>query len=229
VVTTTGDSEGEVVREQAVQVSDEQLQGVLPAFCGEIVQVPPMYSALKHEGKALYEYAREGVEIERKARQVVIHELSARLLDGQTFEMNVWCSKGTYIRTLAGDIGDALGCGASLIGLQRVASGLAVLEQCVTLEELEAMSEGQRMKQLKPPEFLLEGVPVVALRDEDAGRFLTGMRRRVDVTDAPLVQVMGEKPRVLLGAGRVVRGELIAQRLLSPVEVKEYIEQTEIR
>ncbi|MGL4668881.1 MAG: tRNA pseudouridine(55) synthase TruB [Saezia sp.] len=226
VVTTTGDSEGEVIRQESVQMSKEQLQNVLPGFLGDILQMPPMYSALKHEGKALYEYARAGIEIERKSRPVTIHELQASLLDAQTFEMKVRCSKGTYIRTLASDIGDALGCGASLIGLERVASGFAVLNDCMTLEELDGMSEEQRMKQLKPPQVLLEGFPVVVLKEDDAGRFLTGTRRLIDKPDTPFVQVMGDNPQALLGIGKIVRGELIAQRLLSPLEIKEYLEQT---
>lgn len=226
VVTATGDSEGEILKQQDVEITAEQLQNVLPEFLGEIVQTPPMYSALKHEGKALYEYARAGIEVERAARRVVIHELKANWMDPQTFEMEVRCSKGTYIRTLAVDIGDALGCGASLIGLQRTASGLATLDQCISLEELEGMSEAQRMKQLKPPQFLLEGFPTVVLEDKDAGRFLTGMRRRIEMSDTPLVQVMGKNPSALLGLGRVLCGELIAERLLSPIEIKEYLEQT---
>ena len=229
VTTTTGDSEGEVVRQLGVRMSSDELMQklacVLPSFKGEVTQLPPMFSALKHEGKALYEYARAGIEVERKTRQVVIHGLEVTVLDHETVEIDVTCSKGTYIRTLACDIGDALGCGAHLIGLRRVATGAVSLDQCITIEALENMTEAERLKCLKPPECLLEGIPQVVLEECDAGRFLTGMRRVVSLPDAALVKVVGRQPDVLLGIGHIKAGELIPDRLLSPVEIQQWIEQ----
>lgn len=225
VSTTTADSEGEIIGEHEVSVTPEQLQAILPQFRGEIWQLPPMYSALKHEGKALYEYAREGIEIKRPERKVFIHALGAKMLDARTIELDVRCSKGTYIRTLGSDIGNALGCGAHLISLQRTATGNATWEQCITLEALEAMTEDERMKNLKPPQFLLQGVPEVFLEHQEAGRFLTGMRRPVSMADAAMVQVMGKAPEALLGVAHIQSGELIPDRLLSPIEIKEWVEQ----
>lgn len=226
VVTTTGDCEGDVVKQSMVNVDEIHLQNALTLFNGDIVQLPPMYSALKFEGKALYEYARAGIDVERKTRQVTVRELDAHLVDENTFTMNVLCSKGTYIRTLASDIGAALGCGASLIGLKRLASGNVKLEHCITLEQIEAMSEAQRMKLLRPPHMLLEKYPIVTLNTEDAGRFLTGARRRIDEQNTPFVQVMDKETHTFLGLGSIFNGELIAKRLLSPIEITEYIEQT---
>ncbi|PJC02436.1 MAG: tRNA pseudouridine(55) synthase TruB, partial [Gallionellales bacterium CG_4_9_14_0_8_um_filter_59_50] len=121
--TTTGDAEGEVVAQRAVAVTADQLRQVLAAFTGEIQQLPPMYSALKHQGKPLYEYIRQGETVERAARPVVIHELALQRWAGDELVLDVRCSKGTYVRTLAEDIGEALGCGAHLTGLRRSGIG----------------------------------------------------------------------------------------------------------
>lgn len=225
VITNTGDSEGEVLEQRAVHVTDEQLQAVLPRFQGQITQVPPMFSALKFQGKALYEYAREGIEIEREERQVVIRHLQARRMDDTTVELDVVCSKGTYIRTLAMDLGQALGCGASLLALQRTATGTFQLDACTTLPELEAMDEQERLSLLYPSEVLLGNIPSVTLSVQDAGRFLTGMRRQVSLPNAPLVKVFGCEPNAFLGVASVQAAELIPKRLLSPVEIQEWIEQ----
>lgn len=227
VTTTTGDAEGDIIKTSSVTVSQDQLAQMQTRFMGEITQMPPMYSALKHEGKALYEYAREGIEVERKSRQVTIYALNLHLVDAQTVEMDVVCSKGTYIRTLASDIGDALGCGASLSSLRRLASGMVEIDECITLDALQVMTEEERMTLLKPPDYLLKDLPVITLEGEDAGRFLTGMRRKVDHPDAKLVQVIGMSPNALLGIAQIYSGELIPQRLLSPVEIKEWLEQSQ--
>ncbi|HEU6453855.1 MAG TPA: tRNA pseudouridine(55) synthase TruB, partial [Roseateles sp.] len=127
--TTTGDAEGEVLeRHDAAHVTAEQVAAASRAFTGEIDQMPPMYSALKHEGKALYEYARAGVEIERKSRRVTIHAIDIVAMHPGTVTLDVRCTKGTYIRTLAEDIGAALGCGAHLTALRRLSIGLYGLD-----------------------------------------------------------------------------------------------------
>lgn len=225
VLTNTGDSEGEVLDQRDVSVTDDQLQAALLPFKGVISQTPPMFSALKYQGKALYEYARQGIEIKRDARQVTIYALSAKRIDDVTVELDVVCSKGTYIRTLAMDLGDALGCGASLQALQRIATGALQLNACVTLPELEAMDEHQRLARLLPSEVLLGDIPDVTLNADDAGRFLTGMRRHVQHSDAVAVKVFGQNPHAFLGLASVQAEELIPKRLLSPVEIREWIEQ----
>ena len=229
VSTTTGDAEGDVVQERPVPtITPEQLDAVRARFTGAIAQIPPMHSALKKDGKALYEYARAGVEVERAPRQVVIHALKLALAQDHTAApaiiIEVTCSKGTYIRTLGEDIGAALGCGGHLTRLRRVATGPFLQEQCVTLESLEAMPESQRLTALLPPEVLVPDHTAVTLGSEDAGRFLSGMRRRGAWPDAAQVAVFGESPRALLGTAHVTAGELIPNRLLSPLEIQQILQ-----
>lgn len=228
VMTRTGDAEGEVIQRQAVACTPGQVVEALDRFTGAIVQVPPMHSALKKEGKALYEYARQGQEVERTPRTVTIHalELLDMHLHGEapSLRLRVHCSKGTYIRTLGEDIGQALGCGAHLAELRRVATGGFALDQCVTLAHIEALPEGERFRLLQPVEALLAGHPRVTLDSDNAARFLSGMRRRGHWPDAPLVAVWGDRPRALLGTGQVRGGELIAQRLLSPEEIRQILQ-----
>ena len=183
-----------------------------------------MHSALKRDGKPLYEYARAGIELEREPRRVTIH--SIRVVEGgaDRWTLDVSCSKGTYIRTLAADIGAALGCGAYLAALRRTGSGALSLDQALTLDQLAALD----------PEALDEALPAgrrAASRRgrassstaEDAGRFLSGVRRRLSLRDAPAVRVYGPEPGAFLGTGHVAGGELIATRLLSPLEVEALV------
>ncbi len=234
--TTTGDREGEVVEEHAVTVDRSAIEAACRRFTGRIQQTPPMHSALKHEGKALYEYARAGVEIERPAREVTVH--SVDILDWQspTLLLDVACSKGTYIRTLAEDIGQALGCGAHLSALRRTGAGPLNLQHAVTLEALQAMTEAEREARLLPADTLLAAWPAVQLPDTEAGRFLSGLRRRVGLPDAPAVRVYRRPPEppddpaapsgaalgAFLGTAHITAGELISDRLLSPIEVQEF-------
>ncbi|TNF61527.1 MAG: tRNA pseudouridine(55) synthase TruB [Burkholderiales bacterium] len=233
VTTTTGDAEGDVLQTRPVTCSAGQVVEVLDAFTGVIEQVPPMYSALKKEGKALYEYAREGVAVEREARRVTIHdlELLEMQLQGQTphLRLRVRCSKGTYIRTLGEDLARALGCGGHLTMLRRVQTGPFTAGQCITLEALEALPENERMQRLLPVQSLLPDHRPVTLASEDAARFLGGLRRRGDWPDQPRVAVYGPPAGggtepVLLGSGHTVAGELIAGRLLSPIEIQQILE-----
>ena len=223
-----GDLEGEVLRERPVNVSREALRAACDRFTGEIEQLPPMHSALKHEGKALYEYARAGVEVEREARRVTIHRIDIVEGDHDRWVLDVRCSKGTYIRTLAEDLGEALGCGAHLAGLRRTGSGALTLEGAVTLETLEAIDEAARDACLLSADALLADCPEVRLGAEDAARFLAGMRRRLSLADARQVRVFGPEPRAFLGSAHIVAGELISTRLLSPSEVQGLVtERTE--
>lgn len=227
IKTTTGDAEGEVLQTREVNVTQEDLRRVQPQFTGLIRQVPPMHSALKKDGKALYEYARAGVVVEREAREITIHELNMALAPVDTaqpaIKMVVKCSKGTYIRTLGEDVGEALGCGAHLSALRRIETGGFSVQNSVTLEALEAMSEAQRLACLMPVESLLGSHTVVTLDNENAGRFLSGVRRRGAWPDAEKVAVFGDQPRSLLGSAHVKGGELIPGRLLSPIEIAQIL------
>jgi tRNA pseudouridine55 synthase len=217
--TTTGDLEGVTVEERAVAVDRAAVDAVLERFIGPLDQRPPMFSALKHEGRALYEYAREGREVERAARRVTVRAIDVLSFEGATLALDVRCSKGTYIRTLAEDIGAALGCGAHLAALRRTGSGALPIDNAVTLDALEAMAESERDRRLLPPDVLLSDWPEHSLSADEAARFLTGLRRRVSSPDAPRVRVYGPDRRVL-GAAHITAGELIPDRLLSPLEVQ---------
>ena len=141
--TNTGDAEGEVLETRPVNISLEQAEAVLPQFRGDIMQVPPMYSALKQDGQPLYKLARAGEVVERKARSIHIAALELLSLEGDLLRLRVSCSKGTYIRTLAEDIGRELGCGAHVAGLRRIAAGPFDLSRSVTLDELIALHDEQ--------------------------------------------------------------------------------------
>ena len=222
VKTATGDAEGEVIARHPVAVTADDLARVQARFTGPIRQVPPMHSALKKDGKALYEYARAGVEVERAPRDVVIHSLSITTMPGgEELFIRATVSKGTYIRTLGEDIGEALGCGAHLTALRRVATGGFEVSRCVTLEALEAMSEPERLAALLPSEALVADHMRVTLGAEDAVRFLSGLRRRGGWADSPAVAVFGDAPRAFLGTAHVKAGELIPGRLLSPIEIQQ--------
>jgi len=225
VRTSTGDAEGEAIDTRRVDIDTRDMLAACARFIGEIEQVPPMHSALKRDGKALYEYARAGVEVEREPRRVVIREIN--LMGGLHDEwmIDVRCSKGTYIRTLAEDIGEALGCGAHLIALRRTGSGPLTLDHAVTLDQLADMSEPQRDAMLLPADTLLADWPAVRLDDDDAGRFLSGVRRRLPLADAPRVRVYGPQPQAFLGSGHIAGGELISNRLLSPLEVEGLLQK----
>lgn len=229
VKTSTADAEGEVIEERAVQVTAEQLEAVVRRFTGPIAQVPPMYSALKKDGKALYAYARAGIDVEREARQVTIHELKvtkSRMDTAQpAIEFIANCSKGTYIRTLGEDMGEALGCGAHLSALRRIRTGDFEESQCITLGALEAMTEPERLACLLPVDVLLPKHVRVTLDSNDAARFLSGMRRRGPWPDASEVAVYGAHPGALLGTAHIKAGELIPVRLLSPLEIGQTLDQ----
>jgi len=215
-----GDREGEVLQERPVAFDQTLLQASIQRLTGEIEQVPPMQSALKHQGKALYEYARAGIEVERQPRRVTIHRLKVVAWSGAKLVLDVYCSKGTYVRTLAQDLGELLGCGAHLSGLRRTGSGSLHVEQAITLEALAALDEAARDALLRPADALLQSWPEIRLPVDEAGRFLSGLRRRVRLDDMPAVRVYGPQPRAFLGSAHITGGELIADRLLSPVEVQ---------
>lgn len=219
--TASQDAETPVLRERPVQCSRAEVEAACAAHTGAMDQVPPMHSALKHEGRALYELARQGLEVERAPRRIHIHRIEVLEFAPPLLTLQVHCSKGTYIRTLAQDIGEHLGCGAHLAALQRNGSGALRLEQAHTLEALAELDEPQRDALLLPPDVMLSSWPSLTLAHSEAGRFLTGLRRRVNHPDAPAVRVYGPDA-AFLGSAHVQSGELIAQRLLTPVEVAAF-------
>jgi tRNA pseudouridine55 synthase len=216
--TTTGDAEGEVLTRAQVNVSPALLQETLSKFVGPIEQVPPMYSALKHQGKALYEYAREGQEVARLARLITIFDIKLNNFDqaSNRAEIDVVCSKGTYIRTLAEDIGQALGCGAHLAGLRRLTTAHFSLQNAYTLEQLEAMSLDERDEALLPAESSVQDLPSVELDDDSAYYLLQGQSVwKSGVKINGLFRIYQESGR-FLGLGELdADGKVAPKRLLA--------------
>lgn len=237
VRTSTADAEGEVVETRSVNCTVGEVVEALDRFMGPITQVPPMHSALKKDGKPLYEYARDGETVEREPRHVTIHDLELLDLqlqgDAPHVRLRVTCSKGTYIRTLGEDIAQALGCGGHLSMLRRVATGPFAQAHCVTLDALDAATPAQRQERLLTVDHLLEGHAPITLGPEDAKRFLNGVRRRGEWSDQTRVSVYGPSEvvvpsepssTVLLGSAHIEGGELIPGRLLSPIEIQQILE-----
>ncbi|BCZ78155.1 tRNA pseudouridine synthase B [Paraburkholderia terrae] len=218
--TATGDAEGEAIETRDVTCDQGAVERALVQFRGEIVQVPPMYSALKRDGKPLYEYARAGQTVEREGRQVTIHalELLACALPDVTFR--VTCSKGTYVRTLAEDIGEALGCGAHLVMLRRTGVGALTLANSVTLDALSDALPDERDAWLQPVDALLSTFPSVQLDAEATRRFLHGQRLRLADLSVDESVLLATRTRVyasegkLLGVARVGEGVLAPERLI---------------
>ncbi|RIX45507.1 MAG: tRNA pseudouridine(55) synthase TruB [Rhodocyclales bacterium GT-UBC] len=174
VTTDSGDAEGAVVGRHPVASGASDVLAVLPRFTGSISQIPPMHSALKRNGRPLYELARKGIEVERAAREVTIHAIEMLSFDVDELRLRVTCSKGTYIRVLAADIGAALGCGAHLTALRRTGVGDLSLVGSVTLAELELLDETARMEVLHPVDALLRSLPLLAIDGGGAERFRHG-------------------------------------------------------
>lgn len=220
--TTTGDAEGEVLEDRPVgEYNIETLEAALARFRGRIEQVPPMYSAIKHQGKRLYELAREGVEIERQPRQVTIHELRLLSHGPDSLELEMRCSKGTYVRTLVDDLGEVLGCGAHVAELRRLGVGPYGPERMVDLETLRARAaQGPEALDalLLPVDTAVSDWPRVSL-DPDSAYYLQ-QGQAVQVPGAPThgrVAIYGPGGRFLgvgeiLDDGRVGPKRLVAQR-----------------
>jgi tRNA pseudouridine55 synthase len=174
VRTSSGDPEGEVIATRPVQVTRAALEAALERFKGEIEQTPPMHSALKHQGRPLYEYARKGIEIERKARRVVVHELVLESLEADICRLRVHCGKGFYVRALADDLGEVLGCGAHLTGLRRTGVGPFRIEQAVTPEQLTELDEAGRDACLQPADIQVRHLEAMTLDAESAWQITHG-------------------------------------------------------
>lgn len=222
IQTTTGDTEGEILQRCDVNVSDAEIDAALENFRGGILQVPPMYSALKRDGKPLYEYARAGVTLEREARAVTIHLLEKIDYQAPYLTLRVCCSKGTYIRVLGEDIGAALGCGAHLNALRRIQVGNLTMDAVVTLDQFAAHDDIQRASLLAPVDALLVSFPAVQLAEELAKRFLHGQRlalgkEQLSYPSQPgRVRVYREQDGVLLGTGQMQAYDVLApERLIS--------------
>jgi tRNA pseudouridine55 synthase len=213
VSTTTADAEGEVIAERAVSVTPDELAAALLHFSGSILQTPPLYSALKHAGKPLYAYARAGIQIEREPRRVTIHGLNLQWFEGERFALSVTCSKGTYIRSIAHDLGEMLGCGAHLAALRRTAVGRFGLNCAHTLASLEAMLATERDECLLPVDALLQNLPEAHLAPAQQARFVQGQAVPWDGPPQPRVRVYGPSG-ALLGVG-----EADADGTISPKRV----------
>jgi tRNA pseudouridine55 synthase len=189
IMTNTGDTEGEAIETRDVDVTIEQIEAALARFRGPILQVPPMYSALKRDGKAYYEYAREGITLEREARPVTIHGLELIGYEAPMLKIRVTCSKGTYVRVLGEDIGAALGCGAHLNALRRIQVGALTADTMISLEDLQAHAEPLSL--LAPVDALLSSFPAVELTPELAKRFLNGQRLALGKESVMVPQALG--------------------------------------
>jgi len=214
--TTTGDIEGEITSRNSVNVTADDIVDCVNGFTGPQLQMPPMYSALKRDGKALYTYARAGETVERTPRNITIHDITVLDVSTERFRISVSCSKGTYIRVLAEDIGRKLGCGATLSALRRTSVGQFLLEQAVTLAEIEETSPERRADSLLPLDCLVRGLPPLELGPDAARRIGMGQPTHTDSAGVQgLVRLYDYNQRFLglgtLGPG----GKLVAQRLVA--------------
>ena len=218
ITTTTGDTEGEAVETKPVDVTLDQIEAALARYRGPILQTPPMYSALKRDGKALYEYAREGIVLEREARPVTIHALTLVAYEAPFLKIAVTCSKGTYVRVLGEDIGAALGCGAHLNALRRTEVGPLTIEGMITLDDL--LAHPDPLSLLQPVDALLSSFPALELTPELARRFLQGQRLALGKEDIVVPEQQG-RVRIyhdgsLLGTGILGEYAILApERLIS--------------
>lgn len=208
---STGDAEGALSVAGEPRFSDDELAVAIQTFTGEIEQMPPMYSAVKVDGERLYKLARKGVVAERTPRRVRIYHLEVMDRSGMDLSISVTCSKGTYIRALAEDLGDRLGCGAYLTALRRVAVGSLQISDAVGLDELEILSTEDRVALLKPVDLLLTGLPKLTLSEADAKRLCNGLALP-DAAVPPVAEI-----RVYSAEGRFLGlGEVHDDRSLRP-------------
>ena len=213
ISTNTGDTEGEAIATREVDVTRAQIDAALAQFRGPILQVPPMYSALKRDGKAYYEYAREGITLEREARPVTIHRLEFVAYEAPYLKLLVTCSKGTYIRVLGEDIGNVLGCGGHLKALRRTQVGALTIDGMVTLETLQAHPAPLTM--LAPVDALLASFPAIDLTDALAQRFLNGQRLALGKEGVAVPEQLG-RVRVYHGAKLLGTASLQEYAVLAP-------------
>ena len=211
--TTTGDAEGEVIERREVSATRHSVEAVLQRFVGRISQVPPRYAALKFQGRKFYEYAREGVEIPRPAREIVVHSMTLDAWAPPDLELTVRCGKGTYIRVLAEDIGSALGCGAHLASLRRSGTGGLALDASLTIDALALLGEDEREARLLPADSLVASLPRIDLGADEAFRFARGQAiARASVVDGTY-RVYAKD--TFMGIARAIGESLQPQRLVA--------------
>lgn len=214
ITTSTGDPEGEVLETREVAVGADDIRAALPGFRGAIEQVPPMHSALKHQGRPLYEYARAGIEIERPPRTVHIRALELVECDLPRVVLDVQCSAGTYIRTLAQDIGAVLGCGAHLTALTRTTAGGFALDQAHTLTDLEGLDPNQRHTLLLPTDCLVAHLPAIQLGSAEAAALRQGRNVPYLTEHQGLTRIYTSAP-VFIGLADADAGQLLPRRLVA--------------
>ncbi|MEZ2794743.1 tRNA pseudouridine(55) synthase TruB [Proteus terrae] len=224
--TDTSDAHGEVIQERPVQFTQQALDDALDSFRGETLQVPSMYSALKHQGKPLYEYARQGIEVEREARPITVYELQFIRWEGDELELEIHCSKGTYIRTIIDDLGEKLQCGSHVIFLRRLEVADYPKERMVTLEQLRAMIENAQTAQedpflaldalLLPMDTAVAHFPVVNLTTIIAGYFKLGQPVRVnhDINEGEWVRVTEGDEKKFIGLAIIKDGLVAPKRVV---------------
>ncbi|CAI0954818.1 tRNA pseudouridine(55) synthase TruB [Serratia ficaria] len=223
--TDTSDADGQIVQERPVNFTQAQLDAALDSFRGDIRQVPSMYSALKYQGKKLYEYARQGIEVPREARSITVYELQFIRWEGDELELEIHCSKGTYIRTITDDLGELLGCGAHVIYLRRLQVATYPIKRMVTLEQLNALLEQAQAQETAPGELLdpllmpmdspVENYPEVNLLPVVAGYVKQG--QPVQVAGAPasgMVRITEGEERKFIGVGDIADDGRVAPRRL---------------
>ena len=215
--TDTLDSEGQVIETKPVQVTDLQIEDALAQFRGEIKQIPPMYSALKKDGQPLYKLARKGQEIERPARAMTVYDLQAERLDTQHVKLNVHCSSGFYIRSLADDIGQVLGCGAHVVELRRTAIKETQVEQAITLEQLENLSSP--LSTLLPIDILVADMPQLELSKQQVASLLQGKRTSSDGLASSGLSRFYDEHGQLFAIGEVLSDELLKTHKIFIVDV----------
>lgn len=223
--TNTSDSDGEVVQTREVKVDRGQLERCIAKFRGTTDQIPSMFSALKHEGRPLYEYAREGIEVPRKSRKITVYSIELIRFEGHEVEMEVHCSKGTYIRTITDDLGEMLGCGAHVTYLRRTGVSNYPYENMVTIEYLEALLEQAHREEIAPRELLdpllmpmdsaVQDLPEVNMIPELADHVLHG--QPVQVFGAPqegIVRMTSGEERLFIGIGHIDNDGRVAPKRL---------------
>ncbi len=212
--TTTGDVEGDVLSTKTVDISETRLKAALQSFRGCFEQVPPMYSALKKDGQPLYKLARKGLEVERKPRPVEVFDLNLLDYNGQDLTLDIHCSKGFYIRSLAMDVGELLGCGAHVSKLRRTAAGRFDIRDAIRFEQLEDMELSERLQQLLPVDAGIESMPRVCFGPDAWHYFRQGQTVRAeDLPEHGLVRVYSEEDD-FTGIGEVVDGRQVKPKRL---------------
>jgi len=209
--TTTGDAEGQVLERRDVSVTRHSVEEILARFTGRMTQVPPRFAALKYQGRNYYEYAREGIEIPRPGREVVVWSMTLDAWRPPDLDLTIRCGKGTYVRVLAEDIGSALGCGAHLSALRRIETGGLKLEAGCTLEALASLSEDGRDARLLPPDTLVVSLPRIDLEAIDAIRFMQG--QAVSCATSPDATYRVYAANAFAGIATAIDGTLRPRRL----------------